>query len=184
MNEITNHAELTVELKKEGKYLRNRWLMISAYIFGFILILGILFALNLGLLGLIMVPAYPFLLSKLIVPITFCYVDIEKKMDISGGNLTLSTIYGKRKKVDNIVVKVSQLDAIMPYRDEYKKIADEYDATLRYEAVSSMSHPDVYFAYYTNEKGEKVILFFEVVNKALKVLKFLNSKTVVVEVSR
>lgn len=186
MNEITNHAELTVEKKVEGVYRRNRLLMKIAYIVAPILLL-ILFALvDMTLMGIILVCAlYPFILSKIIIPMTFIYVSLEEKMDISGGHITLSTIYGKKKSKEHCKYKVSMFDAIAPYNnDEYKKAADDFAADKRYEVVSSMSHPDVYYAYGTNEYGEKVILFFEVTNKAIKVMKFLNKKTVVTEVSR
>ncbi len=184
MNEITNHAELTVEKKLEGAYRRNRILMYAAYVMGFVLIMVVLFACGLGLLGLIAVPAYPIVLTKVIIPATFHFVSIEEKMDVSGGHLTLSTIYGKKKSKDLCKIKVSSFDVIAPYKDDYKKDADAFKYDKRYEAVSSMKHPDVYFAYGTNEFGEKVICFFEVTNKALKVMKFLNKKTVVTEVSR
>lgn len=185
MNEITNHADLTVEKKVEGAYKRNRLLMKLAYVFGIVVILALLFAIGWGLLGLIIVPVYPFLLSKLIIPMTSPLVNIEEKMDISGGHLTLTTIYGKKKSKDHCKIKVSLFDAIAPYNnEEYKAAADSFQYDKRYEAVSSMGHPDVYYAYGTNEFGEKVICFFEVTNKALKVMKFLNKKTVVTEVSR
>ena len=185
MNEITNHADLTVEKKVEGAYKRNRMLMKVAYVLGLVLILVLLWAVGMLLLGLIIVPVYPFLLSKLIIPMTAPLVNIEEKMDISGGHLTLTTIYGKKKSKDLCKIKVSLFDAIAPYNnEEYKKAADEFKYDKRYEAVSSMGHPDVYYAYGTNEFDEKVICFFEVTNKALKVMKFLNKKTVVTEVSR
>lgn len=185
MNEITNHADLTVEKKVEGTYKRNRMLMKVAYVLGLVLILALLAVAEMLLLGLIIVPVYPFLLSKLIIPLTSPYVNIEEKMDISGGHLTLSTIYGKVKSKDLCKIKISLFDAIAPYNnEEYKKAADEFKYDKRYEAVSSMDHPDVYYAYGTNEFGEKVICFFEVTNKALKVMKFLNKKTVMTEVSR
>lgn len=186
MNEITNHADLTVEKKVEGAYRRNRLLMKIAYIIAPVVILILFSVAGMLLLGLIMTLAlYPFLLTKLVIPMTSPYVNIEEKMDISGGHLTLSTIYGKKKSKDLCKIKVSLFDAIAPYNnEEYKKAADEFKYDKRYEAVSSMSHPDVYYAYGTNEFGEKVICFFEVTNKALKVMKFLNKKTVVTEVSR
>lgn len=184
MNEITNHAELTVEKKKEGKYKRDRMLMYGAYAFGFVLLVGIFFALDIALLGILMIPLYPFLLSKLIIPLTFYHVDLEEKWDISGGHITLTTIYGKKKSKELCKEKVSAFDAIVPYKDEYKKEADAFGATKRYEAVSTMNHPDVYCAYGTNEYGEKIILFFEATNRALRVMKFLNKNTVVTEVSR
>lgn len=187
MNEITNHADLTVEKKKEGKYKRNRILMYIAYVVAPILVIILLQVTMKGaLIGFIaLVPTYPFLLSKLIIPMTKPLIDIEEKMDISGGHLTLTTIYGKKKSKDHCKIKVSSFDAIAPYNNpEYKAAADDFKYDKRYEAVSTMSHPDVYYAYGTNEFGEKVICFFEVTNKALKVMKFLNKKTVVTEVSR
>lgn len=185
MNEITNHAELTVEKKVEGAYKRNRILMKVGYWALLAVILIIMFAVGMGLLALIVVPVYPFLLSKLIVPLTSPYVNIEEKMDISGGHLTLTTIYGKVKSKEHCKIKVSLFDVIAPYNNpEYKADADNFQYDKRYEAVSSMGHPDVYYAYGINEFGEKIICFFEVTNKGLKVMKFLNKKTVVTEVSR
>lgn len=193
MNEITNHAELTVEKKLEGKYLLNRILMISAYIAVPVLVF-FLFAFledNAGLTGggyisVFFIPIWAFLCPKVVLPFTYLYVDIEEKMDVSGGNLTLTRIYGKRKPVEYIKVKVADLDAIIPYREEAskKQIAAFGTPDRVIECVSSMSHPDVYCAYYTDEKGKKVVMYFEAVEKALKVFKFLNSKTVVVPVSR
>ena len=187
MNEITNHAELTVEKKIEGKYKTNRLLMKIGYGVGLIVCVAIFFMLDLALLGIIMIPLYPVLLTKLIIPLTFWRVDLEEKMDISGGTLTLTEIYGKKKSKDLIAIKVSLFEAIVPYnRDpKYKAQCDAYKYDKRYEAVSSMSHDDVYCAYGENEYGEKVICFFEATNKALKVMKFLNKNgTVVEEMSR
>ena len=191
MNEITNHAELTVEKKREGAYLVKRILMHAFYI-GVPVFLFVVFAIisdvfhgpDLVMLSILFIPIWIFICPKVIKPLTFMYVDIEEKMDVSGGTLTLSRILGKRKEVPYISVKVSDLEAINPYRDEYKKEADEYKADKRIECVSSMKDEDVYYAYYTDEEGKKVIMFFQGTEKALRVLKFLNSKTVVVSTSR
>ena len=192
MNEITNHAELTVERKKEGGYLVKRILMHTAYISLPILIF-LFFALleevnpkmnGMAFIGIFFIPIWIFLCPKVVKPLTFKYVDIEEKMDISGGTLTLSRIYGKRKEVPYISVKVADLEAIKPYRGEYKAEADAYKANRRIQCVASMKGNDVYYAYYTDQTGKNVILFFEGTEKALKVMKFLNSKTVVVETLR
>lgn len=195
MNEITNHAELTVEKKKEGKYLLKRILMNASYWalpILLILITSIISEIEINgergpdfvMLAILFIPVWIFLCPKLVRPLTFIYVDIEEKMDISGGTLTLSKIMGKRKKKDYIAVKVSELEVIKPYRDEYRQEADTYNADVRIECVASMKGADVYFAYYTNEEGKNVLMFFEATEKALRVMKFLNSKTVVAEVSR
>jgi len=190
MNEITNHAELTVEKKKEGLYLFKRILMWSFYI-GLPVLLFIIFAIisevggpDLVMASILFIPIWIFLCPKLVKPITFMYVDIEEKMDVSGGTLTLSKILGKRKEIPYIAVKVADLEAIKPYRGEYKAEADEYKADRRIECVATMKGNDVYYAYYTDENAKKVLMFFEGTEKALKVMKFLNSETVVVETAR
>ena len=190
MNEITNHAELTVERKKEGKYRLKRILMIAAY-FAVPVLVFVIFAIledarvvgGGGYIAVFFIPIWAFLCPKVVVPFTFLYVDIEEKMDVSGGTLTLSRIYGKRKEQTYIKVKVADLDAIVPNRDEYKEQIKNFGADRVIECVSSMNHPDVYCAYYTDEKGQKVVMYFEVVEKALKIFKFLNANTVVVPVS-
>ncbi len=183
MNEITNHAELTVEKKVEGTYKRDRNLMKLAYIAALIIVMAIL---EFNFFAILLIPLYPFLLTKLIIPATWYIVDIEEKMDISGGTLTLMHVYGKRKHKELCKVRVSAFDAIAPYRDEYKVAADKFAETAdkRIECVSSMSHPDVYCAYGTNDFDEKIVVYFEVTEKALKVMKFLNKNTVIVPVSR
>ena len=190
MNEITNHAELTVVKKKEGKHL-VMWLLNNAISVFVPLAVFIITAVieetggpALTALGIFFIPIWCFLYPKLIRPLTVIYVDIEEKMDISGGTLTLSRIMGRRKKKDYIAVKAADLEAVKPYRDDYRKEADEYKADIRIQCVSTMKHKDVYFAYYTNEAGKKVLMFFEMTEKAISVMKFLNSKTVVAEVSR
>ncbi len=192
MNEITNHAELTVERKKEGVYLLKRILMYVLYVSVPILIFlffAILEEINpkmngMAFIGIFFIPIWIFLLPKVVKPLTFKYVDIEEKMDISGGTLTLSKILGKRKEVTYLSVKVSELDVINPYRGEYKAEADGYKADRVVRCVASMKGEDVYYAYFTDENGKKNLLFFEGTEKALRVMKFLNNKTVVVETSR
>lgn len=185
MNEITNHAELTVERAVEGQYKKQRTAMKFAYwvIFPalFVIILSVLVDF---LLALIAFCVYPMLHSKVVKPSTYHLVDQEQKMDISGGTLTLSTIYGKKKQKILVKMRVCNFDAIVPYKDEYKAECDAFVADRRYECVSTMSHPDVYCAYGTNDYEERIICFFEATTKGLRVLKFLNKNTVVTEVSR
>lgn len=190
MNEITNHAELTVEKKKEGVYLIKRILNLSlAVVIPLLVFILTAVVEEMGgpaitALGIFFIPVWVFIYPKVFKPLTFIYVDIEEKMDVSGGTLTLSKIMGKRKKKDYIAVKVADLEAINPYRDEYRKEADNYNPDVKIECVASMRGKDVYYAYYTDDAGKKVLMFFEATEKALKVMKFLNSKTVVAEVSR
>ena len=184
MNEITNHAELTVQKKIEGKYKKERFAMYGVYVLILVVFMLILYFMDLMLLALIVLPVYPFLLSKVIIPATFYLVDKEEKMDISGGTLTLSTILGKKKQKILVKMKVSSFDAIVPYNDEYKAQCDAFEYDKRFEAVSTMSNPEIYCAYGTNDYEERVICFFEVTNKAIRVMKFLNKNTVITEVSR
>ena len=213
MNEITNHAELTVERKKEGAYKRDRTLMMLTYwLFLPIVIIAVLIPFQFQAFLFVIIPVYPFLISKVIKPATWYLVDQEYRMDISGGTLSLYQIFGKNTEVGKrdsmrlAEVKVSQLEAIAPYNggserfgeegtgisDEekarYKELARKeiaaYDPEVSIEAVSTMSHPDVYYVLFVDENERKTVAYFEATDKALKVCKFLNNKTVVVPVSR
>ena len=66
---------------------------------------------------------------------------------------------------------------IAPYAKEREK-ADSAEIVHRCYCVSSMSSPDVWFGIYTNEAGEKCAVYFEVVGKTLKCLKYYNADAV------
>ena len=192
MNEISNYAMYAVEKKVEGEYKRNRMLMVLLYILFPVLLLlffGIiaLFGIDLSFFGILFIPIYVFLLPKVIKPLTWRWVDITYRYEISMGNFTVATIYGEGDESyawKNFEVKVRDLLRIEPYTEEMKKELSKEKFEKVYEATSSMSNPDTYFATFYDENERYCVVYFEVTEKVLKVLKFLNKNTVVKQVSK
>ena len=65
--------------------------------------------------------------------------------------------------------------------DDYKNIWSAADATEDYRGDTKS--PDSYFAL-SEKDGKNTVVFFEVTNKMLKVMKFYNKATVITEVRR
>ena len=192
MNEISNYAMYAMDKKVEGEYKKKRQVMIAIYILipiAVIVLFSILAAIgpDLTFFAIILIPVYPFLLTKLIKPLTWKWVDISYRYEISMGNFTVATIYGEGDDSyawKNFEVKAYSLLRIEPYTDEAKEELKKEKFEKIYEATSSINHPDNYFATFYDENERYCMVYFEATEKVLKVLKFLNKNTVVTQVSK
>ncbi len=180
MFDDANHAEYTTIKKYEGKYALARVLMILGYVLFPIVGIVAIAASPLSAFVIWFIALFPLMLS-IIVPLTYRYVQIEYEYSIDSGIITFSEIYGRRSRKQKYEVKISDAIAIAPYRDEYRAAADEAD--VKYVACSTMSNPDLYYILFEDEDGRKATIFFDPINKALKLMEFYNRKTVVVPVS-
>lgn len=182
-----NNAELTIARKYDGDMAAKKalfwilWIGIPVAIF---VVAGIL---DLMLLALILAVALLVVIGP-IFKFTKKFIVIDYEYIIAIGDFTVNIINGKNseKRHEWFSFKVSTAEMIAPYRDEYKKQADECGATVTYMAASSIINPspDLYFAVFEDVSGQKAIMYFEPSEKVLKVLKRLNDKTVVVDVAR
>lgn len=180
-NEITNSAEYTVEKKVEGAYLWKRIGLWAAYIGGPLVLLVVAGLTSMMAIWLIVfVPIYfPFLLPKIIYPATYCYAQIEYEYSIMAGKLLVNYVYGRKKRVEFMPPQlVSDMELIAPYKDEYRKQADEGQFAHKYEAFAYREHPDNYVCIFTNEKGEKCCVIFQCTQKFLKLFTFHNKNTI------
>ena len=183
---MTNYTEYLVDKKVSGLYLVKRILMWVAYVALIPIIVAVCCAIwpnysgyFIGaflIVGVILY--YCFLLPKIIYPGTYRFVQIAYEFRIKGGNFELNTVYGRKTRRPMFApVLVSSMEAIAPYKGEYKAAADD-KSLKRYVGVASIDHPDNYYAIFKNEKGERCVAIFQCTNAALKVLKFLNRATV------
>lgn len=180
MMDDINHAEYISVKKYEGKYALARVLMIIGYVLFPIVGIVAITASPLGAFVIWFIALFPMMLS-IIIPLTYRYVQIEYEYSIDSGIMTFSEIYGRRSRKQKYEVKIGDAIAIAPYRDEYRDAADEAD--VKYAACSTMSNPELYYILFEDENGRKVAIFFDPINKALKLMKFYNRATVVVPVS-
>ena len=195
LNEMTNYTEYVVEKKVEGSYKTKRLLANIAYILAPIVLIAVLYALA-GLIpnkntqhiirtgviaiGLIVgvILYYCNLLPKYIRPNTFKYLQISYEYIIKGGAITFSTLFGEKnvERREIFSKTVSEMHRIAPL-SEFK----DDPALKKYECVRTMSHPDNYFATFTDTDGAEAVVFFEATEHALKILSFLNKENTVVK---
>ncbi len=173
-NEFTSFVNYMVTKRVEGKYRLRRILMILAYV-----VVGIAYALvfTVGIKLPMLITFLP-LLIWFIVYCTWMYVSIEYEYTIVGGLLRGMEVYGMRKFRELFSVRISSMTLIAPYSGDFKKEADDARIVNRYHCVSSMSSPDVWFGIYKNEAGESCVVFFEMVEKTLKCVRYYNSVAV------
>jgi len=89
--------------------------------------------------------------------------------------ITLTEVHGKREHVV-FTELVSAFDKIAPVRDEFKADYEGADTVIEFRGTAKS--PDSYFLSMTKD-GKKTVIFIEATNKAMKVMKFYNSKALV-----
>ncbi len=173
MNEYANYFEYAIEAKVEGKLLRNRILLIIGYVLYAIAFMVLVFASKLLPLG-----AFVVVTTAIIVYLTWRYVEVEYEYNVVKGEMTFSTIYGRKTRRDFLKVRIQDMSYFAPYTDRYKAIADAADK--KYYAVSSMSSPDVYVGIFKEVgTGETSAVFFEATKGCVKLAKFYNKSATV-----
>lgn len=173
-NEFTSFVNYMVTKRVEGSYRMKRRLMILLYV-----AVDVAYALifTVGIKLPMLITFLPLLIWFMVYS-TWMYVSIEYEYTIVGGVLRGMEVYGMRKFRELFSVRISLMSLIAPYNGSYRSEADSQDIVHRYQCVSSMSGEDVWFAIYKNEAGEKCAVFFEVVEKTLKCVRYYNSEAV------
>jgi hypothetical protein len=171
-----NTYEFAAEQKAEGKYKAIKLLVLIGY---FLFIAGyvVVFAAILKIPHLIAVlPIFVWML----IFFTWKYTKPDYRYSIECGDMIFSVIYGKKKqgKKPKVKFKVSAAHAIGP-KYELTESIREWKPKRVYNSVSSKNATDVYAALFNNEKGEPCVFYFVATQSALKLLRFLNSKTIV-----
>lgn len=177
MNDSGNYAEYTVKRKAEGKFLKAKLLWLAIY--AVLIIAYICLLVKLSMYGvLVVIITLPF------VPLIFMvlrhltwnkYVACDNKYEIANAKLTLTEVHGKKGTVI-FSEFVSAFDKIAPVREEYKEYYEGADTVIEFRGTSKS--PDSYFLT-LNKDGKKTVIFIEATNKAVKVMKFYNSKNLV-----
>ena len=178
MEDSVNYAEYTVEQKAEGKNLRKRILLVCLYLFFGLGVSGFfLFGpIKIWPIGSIM-PVLTFIL----VGLTWRYAALEHKYEVANAKFRVSEIYGRKKQETVFENLVSELSIIAPMTDEYREQWEKADRILDYRG--SKNTPDAYFVR-LDKDGTSTVVYFEAINKMLKVMKFYNAKGTVVTTMR
>ncbi len=177
MTDSGNYAEYTVPRKAEGKFLKAKllWLAIYAVLIAAYIALLIKLSTYGILVVIVTLPFVPLIFMTLRHLTWNKYVAIDHKYEIANAKITLTEVHGKREHVV-FTELVSAFDKIAPVRDEFKADYEGADTVIEFRGTAKS--PDSYFLSMTKD-GKKTVIFIEATNKAMKVMKFYNSKALV-----
>ena len=166
-----NTYEYAAEQKSEGKWKLIRILVLSAYI-----LFVAAFFLVLYIIRLIPLFAITPIIVWMISFFTWKYTKPDYRYFIEKGRFSFYVYYGKKTKRKKTEFMISSAEAIAPEADLAEKIREFHPSNV-YSAVPSVKSTDVYAALYTDAKGKKCVTYFVATEKALKLMRFYNSRT-------
>ena len=168
-----NSCEYIVKQKTEGIALAKKIGMIAAYA---------ALALTLSYFNLTLAPVelrliffvFIAIAVSLVVFITWRFVCVEYEIVISGGELTVTTIYGKSVSKRLLSRQISSFSEIGEYDDRAFEEISKLSMQKNYVCLSSLSAPLVYYGIFEME-NERHIIYFDVTEKAAELLKKQNA---------
>lgn len=178
MDDSINYAEYTVEKKPEGKNLKKRIMMIALYLLALVVIV-VLITLTQGAAAVW--GGILFVLLVALVWFTWRLVKEERKYEVVNAKFKIQELNGSGKGTVVFENLVSEFSIIAPMTDEYKDQWANADEILDERGNSKSA--DSYFARLEKD-GKTTVVYFEAINKMLKVMKFYNSKGTVVTTMR
>ena len=120
------------------------------------------------------------LTTAILVYFTWLYTCVEYEFSVISGILTVTKIYGNRRRRKLLDMTIRDASCIAPAnRSDAKRQAESYRPEKTVTAISSQKSPDVYIALFEDKNEKKTILYFEPDEKLLKLLKFYNSSTII-----
>ena len=163
-----NSCEYIIKEKNEGKVLLKKLGMLAAYV---------LLALTLTVLNLNFAPVELRLLFFALIVIavgitvfvTWRFVCVEYEVIISGGELTVTALYGKSISRRVISKSLNSFSEMGDYDDRAFEEISKLGMQKNYLCISSLSAPRIYYAIFEEEK-ERHILYFDVTDKAAELL--------------
>lgn len=178
MNNISQFAEYSVEKKQSKAFYALR---VACPIITFILSMSLfcVAVINYGFI-ISLIPG----LAVIIVSVWYSvrtFRTVQYDYRITDGEMYFSVIYNKRKRKELLNLEIARLEAIAPYRDQYRESADRLSYTKVFDLTSSADSPYIYYAVLPDEedRSDKTIIFFEPSEKMLKLLKLYNRSTVI-----
>lgn len=170
-----NYTEYTVVQKAEGKNLTNRLLLIALYVV-YSAVFCIIFLGGIGSFKMPMVVAFLPVTLWIIIFFTWRYVSVEHEYMLASGVMTFVDIYGGRTRRALFACPVKEMREIAPMR-ETTKLNTKTVIDMR----GSVKSTDSYYFIINDRAGESTAVLFEATHKAVQILQYYNSATVVSE---
>ena len=173
--DVANTYEYVVSLKHRPKYRVRRALLLAGYVLYALALLAAALTTKLLAPLLALVP----LTEWILVWLTWRYGTVEYEYSLTDGVMTLSKIYGGRTRKRLGEITVRSASAVMPFEGDWIKAAERYAPERTLDLTADLQRPNVYCMLYETKEKRRGILYFEATERALRILRYYNSATVV-----
>ncbi len=171
MNTSTQTYEKIVKVKNSGKHLVLRISLAMSYLlFFFVWFLSAMQ--NKELLVPIIVAGA--LCTLTLALLTWKYVQLEYEYAIWYGRLSVSKIYGKKKRQTVLECDIKKLIMIAPATEENIKRAEHLEPERRIVGVSGEVADNAWLAVTDEQDEKRALIFFEADERMLTILKNAN----------
>ena len=167
--------EYTVSEAKNAKLTFKRITLVALYA---LYVIGVLLAGGTLKLILPMLALIPISLW-IIIFFTWRYTQVEYEYSFLSGELTVSRVLGGRSRKKIAELTIRNASAVLPCETEYAARIEAFGGKTIF-AASSENAPELYAVLYQNGQGEKCVLFIELIDKAVKIMRYYNPSAVTV----
>ena len=161
--------ERTLPARNRGKELYIRVLFLLSYLFCALLLVWLCLALEALSYLFFLLP----LVEGLLVFFTLPYWKKEYEYSFFGETLTVSRIYGGKKRQKLVDVNLREIVAAFPFEDDFRGKAEAFGARHSLYAVPDLGDEHLYLLLF-GEGKEKTILCLELDENALAIIGFYN----------
>ena len=170
---MNNTCEYIIKQKNEGKSLTRKIIAVLLYCAFAAISVALIF---------ILAPLYfiiPCLLIAaaffaIIIFVSWRFLCIEYEVVIGGGDLLITSIYGRSIRKKAVNVSVASIIEIGEYGDGAFEEISKLSLQKNYLCISSLSSPSMYYAIFDEDK-DRSILYFDATSEAITLLKRYNS---------
>ena len=112
-------------------------------------------------------------LTAIIALVTWRFLSVEHEITVVGGDLIITTIYGRSMRRQTLNLSVAAISEIGEYDDLAYEEISKLSLQKNYLCISSLSSPNMYYALFDEDK-ERCILYFDATSEAIALLKKYN----------
>jgi hypothetical protein len=170
---LDNSYEYIIKQKAEGAALVKRVILAL----GYVCLSALLILLAIGFAPIeLYVPLILLILAfvAFIAFVSWRFVCLEYEVTIAGGDLMITTIYGRGFSKKLLNRPINSFSEIGEYDDRAFQEISKLSLQKNYVCLSSLSAPSVYYALFEEEK-DQCILYFDAPERAVEILKKSNS---------
>ncbi len=169
------HYECVITPKLTGSRILKR----IAVIFGYLIFASFWFVLAMRVILNAYIVALAVFSTAILIALTWKYLKVEYEYSFESGILQLSKIYGKRKRKTLYEIELRTLLLAGEANEENLRRAEALNPTESIQFLSSERSDTAWFAVWDEEKGKRMILYFEGNERIRLILRHYNSQALI-----